>query len=39
VKEEFGGTTGMSVLSLWLIPWRFQVLLELAFEISLVINF
>jgi hypothetical protein len=37
--EEFGGGAGLSVLSLRPVPWRIQVLLELAFEISLVINF
>ena len=37
--EEFGGGAGLSMLSLWLVPWWIQVLLELAFEISLVINF
>ena len=31
--------SGLSVLSLQLVPWQIQVLLELAFEISLVINF
>ena len=39
MREEFGGGAGLSVLSLRLVPWRIQVLLELAFEISLVINF
>ena len=39
MREEFGGGAGLSVLSLWLVPLRIQVLLELAFEISLVINF
>jgi hypothetical protein len=39
VREEFGGDAGLSVLSLRLVPWRIQVLSELAFEISLIINF
>jgi hypothetical protein len=39
VKEEFGGSVGLSVLSLQLVPWQNQVLIELASEISLVINF
>jgi hypothetical protein len=39
VREEFRGGAGLSVLSLRLIPWWIQVLLELAFKISLVINF
>jgi hypothetical protein len=39
VREEFGGSVGLSMLSLWLVPWWSQVLLELAYEISLVINF
>jgi hypothetical protein len=39
VREEFGGGVGLSVSSLWLVPWWIQVLLELAFEISLAINF
>jgi hypothetical protein len=38
VREEFGGSVGLSVLSLRLVPWWNQVL-ELASEISLVINF
>jgi hypothetical protein len=37
--EEFGGGAGLLVLSLWLVPWRIQVLPELASEIPLVINF
>jgi hypothetical protein len=37
--EEFGGGVGLSVLSLRLVPWWIQVLFELVFEISLVINF
>jgi hypothetical protein len=32
-------SVGLSVLSLWLVPWWNQVLLELVFEISLVIYF
>jgi hypothetical protein len=39
VREEFGGGAGLLVLSLQLGPWWNQVLLELASEISLVINF
>jgi hypothetical protein len=39
VREEYGGGAGLSVLSLWLVPWWIQVLSELASEISLVINF
>jgi hypothetical protein len=39
VREEFRGGAGLLVLSLRLVPWRIQVLLELASEISLVINF
>jgi hypothetical protein len=39
MREEFGGSVGLSVLSLRLVPWRNQVLIELASEISLVINF
>jgi hypothetical protein len=39
VRKEFGGSVGLSVLSLRLVPWQNQVHLELAFEISLVINF
>ena len=39
MREEFGGGAGLSVLSLWLVPWRIQVLLELASETSLVIDF
>jgi hypothetical protein len=39
VREEFGGSVGLSVLSLWHLLWRNQVLLELVSEISLVINF
>jgi hypothetical protein len=39
VREEFGGSVGLSVLSLWLVPWWNQDLLELASEDSLVINF
>jgi hypothetical protein len=39
VREEFGGSAGLSVLTLQLVPWQSQVLLELAYEISLVINF
>jgi hypothetical protein len=39
VREEFGESVGLSVLSLRLVPCQNQVLLELAFEISLVINF
>ena len=38
MREEFGGSAGLSVLSLWLVPWQNQVLLELASEISLAIN-
>jgi hypothetical protein len=38
VREEFGGGAGLSVLPLRLVPWQIQVLLELAFEISLVIT-
>ena len=38
MREEFGGGAGLSVLSLWLVPWWIQVLLELAFKISLLIN-
>jgi hypothetical protein len=26
VRKEFGGGVGLSVLSLWLVPWRIQVL-------------
>ena len=29
MRDEFGGSTGLSVLSQWLVPWRNQVLLEL----------
>ena len=39
MREEFGGRVGMSVLPLWLVLQRIQVLLEFVFEISLVINF
>ena len=39
MREEFGGSVDLSVLSLWLVPWWNQVLLELAFEDSLVIDF
>jgi hypothetical protein len=39
VREEFGEGAGLSVLSLWLVPWQIQVLSELASEIPLVINF
>ena len=39
VREKFVGGAGLSVLSLWLVPWRIQVLSELVSEISLVINF
>ena len=39
MSEEFGESVGLSVLSLWLVPWRNQVLLELASEDSLVIDF
>ena len=39
MREEFRGNAGLSVLSLWLVPWWNQVLLELAFEDSLVIDF
>jgi hypothetical protein len=39
VREEFGGSAGLSLLSLWLVRWRIQVLPELAFETSLVIDF
>ena len=39
MREEFGGDAGLSVLSLWLVSWWNQVLIELASEISLVINF
>ena len=38
MRKEFGGGVGLSVLSLWLVPWWIQVLSELASEISLVIN-
>jgi hypothetical protein len=38
-RKEFGGCVGLSVLSLRLVPWRNQVLHELASEISLVIDF
>ena len=38
-EEEFGGGAGQLVLSLRLVPWLIQVLVELASEISLVINF
>jgi hypothetical protein len=33
VREEFEGGVGLSVLSLRLVPWRIQVLPELASEI------
>ena len=36
MREEFRGGAGMSVLSLRLVPWRIQVLSELASKISLV---
>ena len=39
MREEFGGGVDLSVLSLWHVPWRIQVLPELVSEISLVINF
>ena len=39
MREEFGGSAGLSVLSLWLVPWQNQVLLELVSEDSLVIDF
>ena len=39
MREEVGGSVGLSVLSLRLVPWRIRVLLELASVISLVINF
>jgi hypothetical protein len=38
VREEFGGGAGLSMLSIRLVPWRIQVLFELAFETSLVIT-
>ena len=38
-EGRVGGGVGLSVLSLWLVPWQNQVLLELASEISLAINF
>ena len=38
MREEFGGGVGLAVLTLRLVPWRIQVLLELASEDSLVIN-
>ena len=38
-REEFWRSPGLSVLTLRLIPWRNQVLLELASEISLVFDF
>jgi hypothetical protein len=39
MREEFGGGADLLVLSLRLVPWWIQVLPELAFEISLAINF
>ena len=39
MREEFGGSAGLSVLSLRLVLGRNLVLLELASEISQVINF
>ena len=39
MRDEFGGGASLSVLTLQLVPWWIQVLLELAFGISLVINF
>jgi hypothetical protein len=39
VREVFGGSASLSVLSLRLVSWWSQVLLEHASEISLVINF
>ena len=36
MREEFGEGAGLSVLSLRLVAWWIQVLLELAFKISLV---
>ena len=38
MRKEFGGDAGLSMLSLRLVPRRIQVLSELTFEISLVIN-
>ena len=38
-RKEFRRSHGLSVLSLWLVPQGNQVLLELAYEISWVINF
>jgi hypothetical protein len=35
VREEFGGSAGLSVLSLQLVPWWNQVLPELASETSI----
>ena len=32
MHDEFWRSPGLSVLSLWLIPWRNQVLLELVAE-------
>ena len=39
MREEFGGSAGLLVLSLLLVPWWNQVLLELVSEDSLVIDF
>jgi hypothetical protein len=39
VREEFGGSVGLSVLSLRRVPWWNQVLPKLASEIAVVINF
>jgi hypothetical protein len=39
VREEFGGSASLLVLSVWLVPWWNEVLPELASEIALVINF
>ena len=38
-REEFWRSLGLSVLSLRLVSWQSQVLLELASEISLVVDF
>ena len=35
MREEFGEDVSLSVLSLRLVPWRIQVLSELASDISL----
>ena len=34
MREEFGESVGLSVLSLRLVPWRNQVRLELASDVS-----